>query len=67
MVGATRLEDGSIKFAHYVVKKKSDRFFAVYTNNGDMITSGVSMGDATKKAKLLETGFQHAKEIYSEW
>ena len=63
-----RTEDGIIKFDHYYVEKKSDNYFAVYDNSNQEITSGESMGNACKKARLLEIGFQQALgNYYFEW
>lgn len=66
-INSVRQKDGSIKFDHYVVKKRSDNYYAVYDNAGCEITSGTSMGNACKKAKLLETGYLRAMDIYREW
>ena len=62
-----KTEDGIIKFDHFYVKKKSDNYFAVCDNGNQEITSGESMGNACKKARLLEIGYQQAQEIYCEW
>ncbi len=63
--------DGSVHFDHYCVKKRGNNFFAVCDQFGEEITSGSSMGSATKKAKLLEIGYQTGYKDrgywYDEW
>lgn len=60
------LEDGSVKFDHYKVRKKSNHYYAITDNSGIEITAGETMGQACKKAKLLEIGYQQAMAIYEE-
>ena len=55
------------KFDHYYVEKKSDHYYGVYDMCGLEITSGTSMWNACKKAKLLETGYEKAREIYCDF
>ena len=59
-----------IKFDHYYIEKRSDNYFGVYDMWGVEITSGTSIWNACKKAKLLETGYEtgynDAKDIYCE-
>lgn len=64
-IDSVRTERG-VDFNHYEVIKKSDNYYAV-TRGGEEITSGTSLSNACKKARLLEIGFQHGKEIYCEW
>lgn len=67
-INSVRQEDGSIKFDHYVVKKRSDNYYAICdSSTGYEVTSGTSMGNACKKAKLLETGYLRAIDAYREW
>lgn len=61
----TRTSNG-MDFEHYTVIKKDEHYFAVI-RDGQEITAALSMGAACKKAKLLEIGFEHAKEIYCQW
>lgn len=61
----TRTSNG-MDFKHYTVIKKSENYFAVM-RDGSEITSAESMWAACKKAKLLEIGYEHARQIYSEW
>ncbi len=52
-------------FDHYVVVQKSKNFFGVYYwNSHTLITHGTTLSKATKKAKLLEIGYQDAKGWY---
>lgn len=66
-VKSEQLDDGSIKFDHYKVRKKSDHYYAITDNCGVEITSGETMVKACKKAKLLEIGYHQAMGIYMEW
>lgn len=66
-VESKRLDDGTVKFKHYKVHKKGDHYYAITDNSGIEITAGETMGQACKKAKLLEIGYQQAMEIYREW
>lgn len=57
-----------ISFDHYVVVQKSKNFFGVYYwNSHILITHGTTLSKATKKAKLLEMGYQDAKDKYYDW
>ena len=51
-----------ISFDHYSVVQKSKNFFGVYDDCGYLITHGTTLNKATKKAKLLEMGYQYAKD-----
>lgn len=59
-------------FDNFAVRKDSDNFYGVYCVNrrekeiyGDVITSGISMKDASQKAKLLQIGYNMGLEIQS--
>ena len=62
--------DGRIVFENFVVIKKSENFFEVYENYmyysaiscGPPITSGTSLNNACKKAKLLQIGYNIAND-----
>ena len=61
------IENDIATFDHYHVKKKSDNYFGVYDYGNTEITSGTSMWNDCKKAKLLEIGYQQAKELFELW
>lgn len=65
-VESKRLDDVTVKFEHYKVHKKGDHYYAITDNSGIEITAGETMGQACKKAKLLEIGYQQAMAIYME-
>ena len=62
----------NVVFRNFVVVKKKDDFFEVYRNwfsfdercCGESITSGATLDKACKKAKLLQIGYDLAKEQY---
>lgn len=51
-----------LNFGNYYVKKESNNFYGVYDEFTNLITSGATFGNACKKAKLLQKGFNSAKE-----
>ena len=62
--------DGKLYFKHFVVKKESETMYGVYDDCSKLITSGTTLNQAAKKAKLLELGYQmgyeKARDIYDE-
>lgn len=63
--------NGNVYFDNFVVVKESDNFFAVYQkwskyytayNYSVLITSGTTLQQACKKAKMLQIGYNLAKE-----
>lgn len=67
----SELLDGKIYFDNYVVVKESDTFYAVYPrfsknflpyNKNYLITSGTTKDSACKKAKLLQIGYDMARD-----
>ena len=56
--------DNNLVFTHFVVKQESPFMYSVYrcalhgVPYGEIITSGETMAQAAKKAKLLEMGYQ---------
>lgn len=61
--------DGKIYFDNFVVVKESDVFYGVYQkfsrywkpyNKNFLVTSGTTMDNACKKAKLLQIGYELA-------
>ena len=59
--------DGKVIFKNFLVRKECDNFYGVYEKwwdnsiLGEMITSGKSMKIASKKAKLLQIGYDIRK------
>ena len=56
-----------VSFDHYDVVQESENFFAVYDNYKILKTHGTTLSKATKKAKLLEIGYQDARDRYYDW
>ena len=56
-------------FDNYMVIEESSHFYGVYQNNlyNILITSGETMQQAAKKAKLLQIGYNQCKEYLSDW
>lgn len=61
--------DGKVYFDNFVVVKESDLFYGVYQkfsrhwkayNKNFIVTSGTTMDNACKKAKLLQMGYELA-------
>ena len=61
--------DGKIYFDNFVVVRESDTFYGVYQkyskhwltyNKNFLITSGTTLDNACKKAKLLQMGYEYA-------
>ena len=74
----SELRNGVLYFEHFCVKKESESFYGVYEFNSKFggsfhgsqtgpITSAPTMNAASKKAKLLEIGYQTCKEEMWEW
>lgn len=60
--------NGNIYFRNFVVQKESGNFYGVYESFmnekfGELITSGTSMNNAVKKAKLLQKGYDIRKDL----
>lgn len=58
----SKMIDGKLYFRNFMVQKESDNFYGVYesffnSKCGELITSGTSMESASKKAKLLQMGY----------
>lgn len=52
-------------FKHYEVRKKGANFYGVYYRDCNyLITSGTTLNDAAKKAKLLEIGYRDGRESW---
>lgn len=58
-------KSGSVEFDNFSIKKRSDNYFVVLDEFGDEITSGKSLLDAAKKAKLLQIGYNLAIDRYT--
>lgn len=57
-------ENDLLAFKHVAVKKESETFYGVYRYSrwdkktyGELITSGETLNSASKKAKLIEIGY----------
>lgn len=61
------VKGGCIKFENFVVIRKSNNYFSVLDEFGYEITSGKSFGNAAKKAKLLQIGYNSARDRYESW
>ena len=64
----TKKINENIYFRNFMVQKESENFYGVYESFmngkfGELITSGTSMNNAVKKAKLLQTGYDIRKGI----
>lgn len=64
--------NGIIYFNNFMVKKESEEFYAVYehwnySKVGNIITSGTSLNIACKKAKLLQIGYNIARENFIDY
>ena len=52
-----------LRFDHFNVKQESKHFYGVYENGRNiLITSGVTLQNASKKAQLLEIGYEIGRE-----
>lgn len=58
-------ENGLLVFKNVAVKKESETFYGVYRYSrwdkkiyGELITSGETLNSASKKAKLIEIGYE---------
>lgn len=54
--------ENSISFDNFKVVKKNDNFFGVYLYN-ELITHGTTLENASKKAKLLQIGFDLGRDF----
>lgn len=64
--------NGIIYFSNFMVIKESENFYGVYehwnkTKVNDVITSGTSLNNACKKAKLLQIGYDIYRENLAVW
>ena len=57
-------DTGRMEFDHFIVIRKGNNYFAVLDGSGEEITSGKSLDNAAKKAKLLEIGFNIGRSYY---
>lgn len=67
----SKMIDGNIYFNNFVVVKESENFFGVYQkwskywntyNHNMLITSGTTLQQACKKAKMLQIGYDLARD-----
>lgn len=63
----SKMIDGKLYFRNFMVQKESDKFYGIYesfynSKCGKLITSGTSMESASKKAKLLQIGYNLKSE-----
>lgn len=66
--------DGRVYFDNFVVVKESDDFYGVYKKwskgykpyNPNIVTSGTTLNNACKKAKLLQIGYDLARNDLCE-
>ena len=63
----SKMIDGALYFKNFMVQKESENFFGVYEHSwnrkyGEVITSGSSMESASKKAKMLQIGYDICKD-----
>lgn len=63
-----KMIDGKLYFRNFMVQKESDNFYGVYesfhnSKCGEVITSGESMESASKKAKLLQIGYDLRRDM----
>lgn len=76
MKTVSKMINGKVYFDNFVVVKESDKFYGVYQKwskeytpyNPKIITSGTTLDNACKKAKLLQIGYDLAcndlREVY---
>ena len=76
MKTVSKMINGKVYFDNFVVVKESDKFYGVYQKwskeytsyNPKIITSGITLDNACKKAKLLQIGYDLAcddlREVY---
>lgn len=59
----TKFGKACLAFNDFLVIKQSDSFYGVYSRYSypNVITSGTTMKKASKKAKLLQIGFNEAR------
>ncbi len=64
-------ENGLLVFKNVAVKKESETFYGVYRYSrwdkktyGELITSAETLNGASKKAKLIEIGYEMGKYGY---
>lgn len=62
-VFTTKFGKECLAFDDFMIIKESDNFYGVYLKYRypTLITSGETMKDASKKAKLLQIGFNEAR------
>lgn len=53
-----------LNFGNYYVKKESNSFYGVFDEFTNLITSGITLDKACKKAKLLQIGFDSGKDRF---
>lgn len=59
------LPDGSIRFDNFAVRREKDDFYGVYAiYNENIVTGGETLKDACQKAKMLQIGYNLAREDY---
>ena len=64
----TKREENSVYFKNFVVVKQTNKFYGVYrlwfdgSIDKELITSGSTLESACKKAKLLQLGYDMAKD-----
>lgn len=69
---STKIND-TVYFTNFIVVKESENFYGVYEKGwdnkkfGNVITSGTSLNNACKKAKLLQIGHNIAKENFTNY
>lgn len=64
----SKMVDGKLYFRNFMVQKESDNFYGVYetfcnSKCGELITGGTSMESASKKAKLLQMGYDIRRDV----
>lgn len=63
----------TICFTNFIVVKESKNFYGIYEKGwdnkrfGNVITSGTSLNNACKKAKLLQIGYDIARENFTDY
>lgn len=63
----SKFVNGNLYFNNFMVQKESENFYGIYEcfgfeKIGELITSGTSMGNAEKKARLLQMGYDMGEE-----
>lgn len=68
----SKMIDGKLYFDNFMCQKEGKTFYGVYESffgykSGELITSGTSMESASKKAKLLQIGYDMRKEYERDY